>query len=73
MSLCNNSIRETGLVALAEGVAKNDVIKSLHIWGNEFSSYAAQEWEMLLLRSNKIQTDIKTYQVDDSYSVARQL
>ena len=62
---------EEGLVALAEGMAKNKTLKKILLWGNKFTSFAAKEWQSELNRRKDVETDIVTYGVDDTVLVAK--
>jgi hypothetical protein len=63
----HNNVGEVGLVALATGVSKSNVVK-LYVWGNQFNHASSSAFASL---NREVTLDVSCYQVDGFMSVAQ--
>ena len=73
MSLKNNNINEEGLLVLGEAIIKNNTLKTLSIFGNNFTHKAGELFSVI--NNNRktnlnLNLDVQIYRVDKEYMTA---
>ncbi|KAH9131728.1 hypothetical protein LEN26_007650 [Aphanomyces euteiches] len=65
LSLGQNSIEDDGLARIANGAARNQSLKRLSVWGNDFGDEAPRSFfELVQQRPHDLHLDVQPYEVD---------